>query len=126
MTAYERIQPEHFTEGQLSGPEGRAEVMARLCRVLYILHGKRVGFQNGPCDCICPDRTRDEKNFRSDGEALRWLEKLVDGLPEGKARIRVEEAWTTNDYGCVTWEPPTITSLGHESRSSCNDGGKQQ
>ena len=123
MSDEKRIQPEDFTMGVLSGAEGKAEVMARLCRVLYVLHGKRRGFAQGPCDCICPSNSGSPQNFRQDGEALRWLEKLVDGLPEGKVAIRVEEAWTTNDYGDVTWEPPTITALDRSCPRPRKAGG---
>lgn len=84
---------EDFTPGGLSGPDGRLETMRRLCRILGIVHDKRIGYAEGPCDCICPERSTDFRSWRSDGEALRWLEKLVESLPDGRATVRFEETY---------------------------------
>ncbi len=116
---------EEYTLGPLSGAEGKAETARRLCRVLYLVHEKRVGFAEGPCDCVCPEKKGDPRNFRSTGEALRWLEKLVEQLPKAKVTMRVREAWTVDEWGDIKWEPPTITALDRAGEHTSSDTTKE-
>lgn len=61
----------------LRGPAGKLEVIRRLCALLYEVHDTLYDWSDGPCDCFCPDRDARAENFRSTGQALRFLEKTI-------------------------------------------------
>ncbi len=83
----------------MRGPEAKLDTVKRLCAILHEVHERRVGYDRGPCDCICPDREGNPNNWQSDGEALEWLEKLVKQLPKGKVTVDIVERWQMGPDG---------------------------
>lgn len=101
----------------MRGPEAKAATVHRLCKILHDVHDKRVGFDQGPCDCICPERPGDPRNWSSTGDALDYLEKLVAALPHGKTQVTVTERFRMGENGETTYhdlivEPYTVPQSG--------------
>jgi hypothetical protein len=111
------IEAHEITPGQLSGPEGKLETLRRLCKILSVVHEKRAGYSNGPCDCICPEREGSPRYWRSDGEALRWLEKFVEALPKGRVAVEVAERFRVDHYGERTYLELEVAKVGSPSES---------
>lgn len=113
---------EKKTEGKLSGIEGRDETRSRLCRILGMVHEKRVGYSHGPCDCICDRPGSDPKLWTSYGDALRWLEKFVEQMPKARAvNLTITEQWKVDDYGDVEHMSTKIEPTSHQQRIPAED-----
>lgn len=111
---------DEMSPGELRGAKGKLETHHRLCRILSIVHEKRVGYSEGSCDCICPERQGDPNLWRSTGDALRYLEKFVEALPDGDVQVSVTERFHMGkdgrtDYHDLIVEPYTVPNEGGDT-----------
>lgn len=102
---------------EMRGPADKVEAIKRLCGVLHKVHEKRVGYGEGPCDCVCPDRDGDPRDWRMLADALEYLEKFAEALPHGKTEVQVTERFRMGEDGRVAYHDLIVEPWATERRS---------